>query len=184
MTTVVIGVPLPDPLSREGASIPTGHRPLRVDTKCRVHPGIQEVLPAAVPVAPSPPSFLRNLQKAGADSLASVPPAEPGAVAMQMTLSLACQGLLGNYFINISAVSSVTFLPHLLAVITERNALKHSLVETNQNASQPQPRLVMSGRTEKSSQKDMARNERRNIQLTSALASALPSVLPSRDAAF
>lgn len=68
---------------------------------------------------------------------------------MQMALSLACPDLLGNDFINISAVSSVTFLPHLFTVIMDSNALKHSLVQTNRNASQTQPWLVTSGKTEK-----------------------------------
>lgn len=50
---------------------------------------------------------------------------ESRAIAIQITLSLHCPDLPGNYFINISAVSSVTFLPHLLSVIIERNAQPH-----------------------------------------------------------
>lgn len=51
------------------------------------------------------------------EGLALVPPAESGAIAMQMTLPLKCPDLCGNCFINISAVSSVV-LPLTLPEVT------------------------------------------------------------------
>lgn len=138
------------------------------------HPGD---LPPAVSMAPSSPCFLITLPKAEADRQASVPPAEFDAIAIQITVSLDCPDLLGNYFINISAVSVVIFLPRLLAVIVGRNALKHSLIRTNQHASQTQPLACRVWEDQKVKLKNVAGSGRRNIHLTSALASVSPSVL-------
>lgn len=146
--------PLPDPrvLSRENTAILRGHLSSRLSIERRVHPGIQGILPPAVSMAPSPPSFPRTLYKAGAHSLASPPLAESGAIAMQMTLSLNCPDLLGSYFINISAV----FFCHSPPSSLQQSSLKemHSRTAPQRQTEMPaklSPQLVMSGRAEESS---------------------------------
>lgn len=146
--------PLPDPrvLSRENTAILLGHLSSRLSVECRVHPGIQGILPPAISMASSPPSFLRTLYKAGAHSLASPPLAESGAIAMQMTLSLNCPDLLGSYFIDISAY----FFCHSPPSSLQRSSLKemHSSTAPQRQAEMPakrSPQRVMSGRAEESS---------------------------------
>lgn len=139
-------------LSRENTAILLGHLSSRLSIECRVHPGIQGILPPAISMAPSPPSFLRTLDKAGAHSLASPPLAESGAIAMQRTLSLNCPDLLGSYFIDISAF----FFCHSPPSSLQRSSLKemHSSTAPQRQAEMPakrSPQRVMSGRAEESS---------------------------------
>lgn len=167
--------------SREGTSIPLGHHSLRVNIECRVHPGDS----TSSRLHGSISTMLPDDSIEGWSRQSSLcHPAEPAAIAIWITLSLDCPDLLGYYFINISVVSLATFLPHLLAVIIEGNAPKHSLMETNQNARQTQPLACQVWEDQKVKLKVMARNGRRNIQLTSALTSVSPSVLPSMDTSF
>lgn len=166
---------------REGTSIPLGHHSLRVNIECRVHPGdstssrlhgsIYTILPD-------------NSIEGWGRQPSLCQPAESAAIAVWITLLLDCPHLLGYYFINISVVSSATFLPHLLAVITEGNAPKHSLMETNQNARQTQPLACQVWEDQKVKLKVIARCGRKNIQLTSSLTSVSPSVFPSMDISF
>lgn len=167
--------------SREGTSIPLGHHSLRVNIECRVHPGDS----TSSHLHGSISTTLPDNSLEGWDRQPSLcHPAESAAIALWVTLSLDCPDLLGYYFISISIVSSVTCLPHLLAAITEENAPTHSLMETNQNASQTQPLACQVWEDQKVKLKVMARNGRRNIQLTSALTCVCPSVPPSMDTSF
>lgn len=148
--------PLPDPrvLSRENTATLLGHLASSLSIECGVHPGIQGILPPAVSMAPSPPSFPRILCKAGAHSLASPPLAESRAIAMQMTLSLNCPDFLGSHFINISAILFCHSPPSSL----QQSSLKemHSSTAPQRRSKMPaklSPQLVMSGRAEESSRR-------------------------------
>lgn len=96
------------------------------------HPGsaskaecVQEILPPAVSMAPSPQPFPRTPQKAGADSLARPHPCRTWCPCYAHDFVTGPSRLLGNYVIHISAVSLSRCSFMSLTVVIEPS--KHTL---------------------------------------------------------
>lgn len=165
-------------LSAENTSILLGHHSSRVNLKPRVHPGIQEILPPAISMALSSPSFLRTLDKAGAHSLTSLPLAEPNAIAMQMD----------HLVTGLSRFPRELFHQHLGCLFShsppssfQQSSLREMHSNTEQIASQTQPPVHHVLEAPRVKLKDMARNERRDIITPGSVS---PSVIPSTETSF
>lgn len=129
-------------LSRESTCILLGWRSSRVNVKCRVHPGDSTSSRLYGSVLTTLPE---NSRECWGREPSPRPPAEPGAIAMQMTLSFHCPDLLGNDSFNILCLlSHCPSSPPPYSLWKESHSSTASWRQTKMPA-KLSPQLAMSG---------------------------------------
>lgn len=168
-------------LSREGTRVLLGWRSSTVNVKRRLHPGDSTSSRLYGSVLTTLPE---NSRECWGRELSPHPPAKPGAIAMQTTLSLHCPDLLGSDSFDIRRLLS--HCPSSPSPQSSRKEPRSSTASWRQTKmlAKLSPSLAMSRRNQELSLKDVASNDRRDTRWAAALASVSPSVPLSLNGSF